>query len=56
VGKIYVESEAAFYGLVTGVSLKYVVYFTILTGILGALGYGEAMARTFLSKMGRRPL
>jgi len=56
VGKIYVESEAALYGLVTGVSLKYVVYFTILTGILGALGYGEAMARTFLSKMGRRPL
>ena len=55
VGKIYIESEAALFGLVTGVSLKYVVYFTILAGILGALGYGDAMARTFLSKMGRSP-
>lgn len=55
VGKIYIESEAALFGLVTGVSLKYVVYFTILAGILGALGYGEAMARTFLSRMGRSP-
>jgi len=55
IGKIYVESEAALFGLVTGVSLKYVVYFTILSGVLGALGYGDAMARTFLSRMGRRP-
>ncbi|MDT7896010.1 MAG: TRAP transporter large permease subunit [Desulfurococcales archaeon] len=55
IGKIYVESEAALFGLVTGVSLKYVAYFTILSGVLGVLGYGDAMARTFLSRMGRRP-
>jgi TRAP-type uncharacterized transport system fused permease subunit len=55
IGKIYVESEAALFGLVTGVSLKYVACFTILLGVLGVLGYGDAMARTFLSRIGRRP-
>jgi len=48
-GKLYAETEAALLGIVTGVSAKYVVYFTILAGVLGALGYGKAMGRTFLA-------
>jgi TRAP-type uncharacterized transport system fused permease subunit len=36
IGKIYVESEAALFGLVAGVSLKYVAYFTILSGAVSA--------------------
>ena len=54
-GKLYAETEAALLGLVTGVSAKYVVYFTILAGILGALGYGKSMGRTFLAFLGRSP-
>ncbi|MDT7889543.1 MAG: TRAP transporter fused permease subunit [Desulfurococcales archaeon] len=54
-GKLYIETEAALLGTVTGVSAKYVVYFTILSGLLGALGYGGAMARVFLSLLGRSP-
>lgn len=54
-GKLYAETEAALWGLITGVSAKYVVYFTILTGVLGSLGYGRAMARIFLAYIGRSP-
>jgi TRAP transporter 4TM/12TM fusion protein len=54
-GKLYAETEAALLGIVTGVSAKYVVYFTILAGVLGALGYGKAMGRTFLAFLGRSP-
>lgn len=54
-GKLYIETEAALLGTVTGVSAKYVVYFTILSGLLGALGYGGAMSRVFLSLLGRSP-
>jgi len=54
-GKLYAETEAALLGIVTGVSAKYVVYFTILAGVLGALGYGKAMGRTFLALLGRSP-
>jgi len=54
-GKLYIETEAALLGTVTGVSAKYVVYFTILSGLLGALGYGGAMAKVFLSLLGRSP-
>jgi TRAP transporter 4TM/12TM fusion protein len=54
-GKLYAETEAALLGIVTGVSAKYVVYFTILAGVLGALGYGKSMSRTFLAFLGRSP-
>jgi TRAP transporter 4TM/12TM fusion protein len=54
-GKLYAETEAALLGIVTGVSAKYVVYFTILAGVLGALGYGKSMGRTFLAFLGRSP-
>jgi TRAP transporter 4TM/12TM fusion protein len=54
-GKLYAETEAALLGIVTGVSAKYVVYFTILAGVLGALGYGRSMGRTFLAFLGRSP-
>jgi TRAP transporter 4TM/12TM fusion protein len=54
-GKLYAETEAALLGIVTGVSAKYVVYFTILAGVLGALGYGRSMSRTFLAFLGRSP-
>ena len=54
-GKLYAETEAALLGIVTGVSAKYVVYFTILAGVLGALGYGKAMGKTFLAFLGRSP-
>ncbi len=54
-GKLYAETEAALLGIVTGVSAKYVVYFTILAGVLGALGYGKAMGRIFLAVLGRSP-
>jgi len=54
-GKLYAETEAALLGIVTGVSAKYVVYFTILAGVLGALGYGKAMGRAFLALLGRSP-
>lgn len=55
VGKIYIETEAALFGTVAAVSVKYIVYFVMLSGVLSALGFGDAMARTFLSLMGRRP-
>jgi len=55
-GKLYAETEAALLGIVTGVSANYVAYFTILAGVLGALGYGKAMGRTFLALLGRSPV
>ncbi|MGC9149072.1 MAG: TRAP transporter permease [Sulfolobales archaeon] len=53
VGKAYIETEAALWGVITSVSVKYIVYFFILTGTFTALGFGEAMAKTFLSLLGR---
>ncbi|MEJ5301113.1 MAG: TRAP transporter fused permease subunit [Thermodesulforhabdaceae bacterium] len=43
-GKIYCETEAGLFGLITGVSSKYLVYFTILGGIVGALRIGRLIA------------
>ncbi|MEN2999866.1 MAG: TRAP transporter large permease subunit [Acidilobaceae archaeon] len=53
--KIYSETEAALFGLITNVSLKYVVYFTLLAGVLTALGYGETMAKAFFRLLGKSP-
>ena len=52
--KLFVEPEAALFGTITHVSLRYIVYFTILTGVLGVLGYGKTMADFFTSLLGRK--
>lgn len=54
-GKTYNETEAGIYGLITGVSSKYLVYFTILSGIIGALGLGRVVANIALAMVGRTP-
>lgn len=54
-GKTYNETEAGIYGLITGVSAKYLVYFTILSGLIGALGLGKVVANIALAMVGRTP-
>ena len=56
IGKIYIETEAALWGVITNVSVKYIVYFFILAGTFAALGFERVMAKTFLSLMGRNPV
>ncbi|WP_027894253.1 TRAP transporter permease [Calidithermus chliarophilus] len=55
-GKTYNETEAGIYGLITGVSAKYLVYFTILSGLIGALGLGRIVANLALALVGRTPM
>ena len=43
-GKLFSETEAGLFGLITGVSLKYLVYFTILGGMIGVLNLGRIIA------------
>jgi TRAP transporter 4TM/12TM fusion protein len=43
-GKLFSETEAGLFGMITGVSMKYLVYFTILGGIIGALNLGRIIA------------
>lgn len=52
-GKIYCETEAGLFGLITGVSAKYLVYFTILGGIVGALKIGRLIANLASIVVGR---
>ncbi|MCX5823369.1 MAG: TRAP transporter fused permease subunit [Deltaproteobacteria bacterium] len=40
-GKLFGETEAGLFGMITGVSVKYLVYFTIMGGIIGALNLGK---------------
>ncbi|WP_324718030.1 TRAP transporter fused permease subunit [Carboxydochorda subterranea] len=54
-GKIYVETEAALFGQITGISAKYLVYFTILGGVLSSLGIGKILANMALVAVGRSP-
>lgn len=54
-GKTYNETEAGIYGLITGVSAKYLVYFTVLSGLIGALGLGRVVANIALAMVGRTP-
>ncbi len=54
-GKTYNETEAGIYGLITGVSQKYLVYFTILSGMIGALGLGKIVANIALAMVGKSP-
>lgn len=39
--KLYSETEAGLFGMITGVSAKYLVYFTIMGGIIGVLNLGK---------------
>ncbi len=43
-GKLFSETEAGLFGMITGVSMKYLVYFTILGGIIGSLNLGRIIA------------
>ncbi|WP_051946731.1 TRAP transporter permease [Thermus amyloliquefaciens] len=54
-GKTYNETEAGIYGLITGVSAKYLVYFTLLSGMIGALGLGKVVANLALALVGKHP-
>ncbi len=42
--KLFSETEAGLFGMITGVSAKYLVYFTIMGGIIGALNLGKIIA------------
>ncbi|MEZ0349070.1 MAG: TRAP transporter fused permease subunit [Thermus sp.] len=54
-GKTFNETEAGIYGLITGVSAKYLVYFTLLSGMIGALGLGRVVANLALALVGKHP-
>jgi TRAP transporter 4TM/12TM fusion protein len=54
-GKTFNETEAGIYGLITGVSAKYLVYFTLLSGMIGALGLGKVVANLALALVGKSP-
>ncbi|GAB6942606.1 hypothetical protein JCM11602_20170 [Thermus brockianus] len=54
-GKTFNETEAGIYGLITGVSAKYLVYFTLLSGMIGALGLGKVVANLALALVGKHP-
>jgi TRAP transporter 4TM/12TM fusion protein len=56
IGKIYIETEAALWGVITNVAVKYIVYFFLLAGLFSTLGFGEFMAKTFLSLLGNKPV
>lgn len=54
-GKLYAETEAGLFGIITGVSLKYLVYFTIMGGIIAAMGYGRVIANIAFRLVGGSP-
>jgi TRAP transporter 4TM/12TM fusion protein len=54
-GKLYCETEAGLFGIITGVSLKYLVYFTILGAVISELGFGEIISNIALSLVGKSP-
>lgn len=53
--KLFSETEAGLFGMITGVSLKYLVYFTILGGIIGALNLGRVIGNIATLAAGNRP-
>ncbi len=54
-GKLYCETEAGLFGVITGVSLKYLVYFTTLGALISALGFGKVISNIALSIVGKSP-
>ncbi|SFM43359.1 TRAP transporter permease [Thermodesulforhabdus norvegica] len=55
IGKLYCETEAGLFGIITGVSMKYLVYFTILGGIVAALQIGKILANISAIAVGKGP-
>ncbi|HSO66422.1 MAG TPA: TRAP transporter large permease subunit, partial [Desulfatirhabdiaceae bacterium] len=54
-GKMYCETEAGIFGTITGVSLKYLIYFTTLGAVVTRLNYGKIIANIALLFVGRSP-
>lgn len=54
-GKLYCETEAGLFGTITGVSVKYLVYFTILGAVITSLDFGKILANIALLFVGRSP-
>ncbi len=54
-GKMYCETEAGIFGSITGVSVKYLIYFTIMGAIVTRLGFGKIIANIALLFVGRSP-
>ncbi|NYR14831.1 TRAP transporter permease [Pyrobaculum arsenaticum] len=55
IGKIYIETEAALFGTVTGVSMSYIVYFSIFGALLASLKLGDKLARGVFVILGKSP-
>ncbi len=54
-GKLYCETEAGLFGVITGVSLKYLVYFTTLGAVITQLGFGRVISNIALAMVGKSP-
>lgn len=54
-GKMYCETEAGIFGSITGVSVKYLIYFTILGAIVTRMNFGQVIANIALLFVGRSP-
>ena len=54
-GKLYCETEAGLFGVITGVSLKYLVYFTTLGAVITELGFGRVISNIALAMVGKSP-
>ncbi len=54
-GKLYCETEAGIFGSITGVSLKYLIYFTTLGAVVTQMGFGKIIANIALLLVGRSP-
>jgi TRAP transporter 4TM/12TM fusion protein len=54
-GKMYCETEAGIFGTITGVSVKYLIYFTTLGAIISRLNFGKIIANIALLFVGRSP-
>lgn len=54
-GKAWMETEAGIYGLPLGVSAKYIIYFTILGGVLEAVGITKLISNIALALVGKKP-
>lgn len=55
IGKAWMETEAGIFGLPLGVSAKYIVYFTILAGVLRAIGITDFIADFAYAFLGKSP-
>lgn len=54
-GKMYCETEAGIFGTITGVSLKYLIYFTTLGAVISKLNFGKIIANIALLFVGKSP-